>query len=161
MANINESVTLAKALSIKNRLAGRLSQARSNVETYNCVQAGQRDADSVDVRAELDRYRKLQEAIIAVKAAIHRANAAVYEDILRVGEVKSAVKLLNDLNTKHGKEANYGAMEFVYDSVIRKPEVLETVRALEGEIDTIQDRLTQYNASTRIDIPGDVLDLAR
>jgi hypothetical protein len=28
-----EAVTLAKALSVKNRLAGRLSQARSNIET--------------------------------------------------------------------------------------------------------------------------------
>ena len=48
MANV-ETITLAKALSVKNRLAGRLSQARSNVETYNCVQAGQRDGQAVDV----------------------------------------------------------------------------------------------------------------
>ncbi|MGE3822537.1 MAG: hypothetical protein AB7I30_24235 [Isosphaeraceae bacterium] len=161
MATTNETLTLAKALSIKNRLAGRLSQARSNVETYNCVQAGQRDAESVDVRAELARYRKLQEALVVLKAAIHQANAPVYQDVLRLGEIKSLVKMLNDLNTKQGKEANYGGMEFDYDSVIRKPEVLETIRALEGEIDTIQDRLTQYNASTRIDVSRDVLDLAR
>src|SRR5437016_1081109 len=122
MANI-ETITLAKALSVKNRLAGRLSQARSNVETYNCVQAGQRDAQTVDVRVEFDRYRKLQEALVVVKAAIQRANVTVYEDILRLGEIKSTVKMLNDLNTKQGKEAGYGGIEFNYDSVIRKPEV--------------------------------------
>lgn len=160
MANL-ETITLAKALSVKNRLAGRLSQARSNVETYNCVQAGQRDEETVDVRAELGRYRRLQEALIALKAAVQRANAPVYEDILRLGEIKSTVKMLNELNTKQGKEANFGGIEFVYDSVIRKAEVLEMVRALEGEIDTIQDRLTQFNAATRIELPGDVLDLAR
>jgi hypothetical protein len=160
MANI-EAITLAKALSVKNRLAGRLSQARSNVETYNCVQAGQRDGQTLDVRAELDRYRKLQEALVAVKAAIQRANVPVYEEILRLGEIKSTVKMLSDLNTKQGKEAQYGGIEFNYDSVIRKPEVLEMIRKLEGEIDTIQDRLTQFNASTRVEIAAEVLDLAR
>jgi hypothetical protein len=29
-----ELLTLAKALSVKNRLAGRLAQARENIETY-------------------------------------------------------------------------------------------------------------------------------
>jgi hypothetical protein len=33
MANL-ELLTLAKALSVKNRLAGRLAQARENIETY-------------------------------------------------------------------------------------------------------------------------------
>ena len=53
-----EPVSLAKALSVKNRLAGRLSQARSNIETYNSVLAGQRDDEgraTVDVRAEYER----------------------------------------------------------------------------------------------------------
>lgn len=33
MANL-ELLILAKALSVKNRLAGRLAQARENIETY-------------------------------------------------------------------------------------------------------------------------------
>ena len=52
-----EAVTLAKALSVKNRLAGRLAQARTNIETYNSVLAGQRDDEgrsTVDVRAEYE-----------------------------------------------------------------------------------------------------------
>lgn len=160
MANI-ETLTLAKALSVKNRLAGRLSRTRSNIEAENCVQAGQRASEGLDVRAELDRYKAIQEALIVVKAAIQRANGPVYEDILRLGEIKSAVQMLSNLNTKQGKEAMYGGIELEYDSVIRKPEALEMVRALEGEIDTIQDRLTQHNASTRIELPSAVLDLAR
>ena len=85
----------------------------------------------------------------------------VYEEILRLGEIKSEIEMLNSLETKHGKEAGYNGMEIVYDSVIRKPEVLDMVRAYEGEIDTIQDRLTQFNATTRVEIPREILDLAR
>ncbi len=156
-----ESLTLAKLLAIKNRLAGRLTQARNNVQTYNCVQAGQRDGQTVDVRAEYARYRQLRDALVTVKAALQQANAPIYDDVLRLAELKAEVQFLSGLETKHGAEANYGGISFDYDSVIRKPEVLDMIRALEGEIDTIQDRLLQYNAATRVDLSSEVLALAR
>jgi hypothetical protein len=160
----SESVTLAKALSIKNRLAERLSQARSNIETYNSVPAGQRDEKGqaiVDVRAEYERMLMLQEGLVAVKAAIQRANAPVYEDVLRLGEKKALVQMLNELNTKHGTEPGFGGVEHRYAATILKPEVLEAVRRLEIDIDKLQDKLNQYNATTTVEIPQTVLDLAR
>jgi hypothetical protein len=160
----SESVSLAKALSIKNRLAGRLSQARSNIETYNSVLAGQRDEQgqaTVDVRAEYERLLMLQEGLVAVKAAIQRANAPVYEDVLRLGEKKALVQMFNGLNTKHGSEPGFNGVEYRYAATILKPEALETVRRLEAEIDKVQDKLNQYNATTAVEIPQAVLDLAR
>src|SRR5271157_4316496 len=109
MAN-PELLTLAKALSVKNRLAGRLAQARSNIETYNSVLAGQRDdygKATVDVRAEYDRYRKLQDGLIVVKAAIQRASLPIYEDILQLGELKSVIQMLSGLNTKNEGARGY------------------------------------------------------
>jgi hypothetical protein len=159
-----ESVSLAKALSIKNRLAGRLSQARSNIETYNSVLAGQRDAEgraTVDVRAEYERLLMLQEALVTVKAAIQRANAPVYEDVLRLAEKKALIQLLNGLSTKHGSEPGFNGVEYRYVATITKPEVLELVRRLEAEIDKLQDKLNQYNAATTVEVPQHVLDLAR
>ena len=159
-----ESVTLAKALSVKNRLAGRLSQARMNIETYNSVLAGQRDSQdqsTVDVRAEYERLLMLQEGLVAVKAAIQRANIAVYEDVLRLGEKKALLQMLAGLNTKHGSEPGFNGVEYRYSATILKPEVLEMVRRLETVIDKLQDKLNQYNATTMVEIPVAVLDLAR
>jgi hypothetical protein len=159
-----EALTLAKALSVKNRLAGRLAQTRSNIETYNSVLAGQRDEEgraTVDVRAEYERLLMLQEGLVAVKAAIHRANSAVYEDVLRLGEKKALLQMLGGLSTKHGTEPGYNGVEYRYSATILKPEVLEMVRRLEAEIDKLQDRLNQYNATTTVEIAGAVLDLAR
>lgn len=159
-----ESVSLAKALSVKNRLAGRLAQARSNIETYNSVLAGQPGDNgraSVDVRAEYERLLSLQEGLVAVKAAIQRANAAVYEAVLRLGEKKALIQMLNGLNTKHGIEPGFGGIEYRYAATITKPEVLEMVRRIEAEIDRLQDTLNQYNASTDVELPQAVLDLAR
>ena len=163
MPNI-ETLTLAKALSVKNRLAGRLAQARTNIETYNSVLAGQRDdygKATVDVRAEYDRYRKLQDGLIVVKAAIQRANLPIYEDILQLGELKSVIQMLGGLNTKQGTEPGINGVEFRYSAVILKPEVLEMVRKLEAEIDVIQDKIHEFNALTRVEIPAWILDLAR
>ena len=160
----SESVTLAKALSIKNRLAGRLSQARSNIEAYNSVPAGQRDDDAratVDVRAEYERLLMLQEGLVAVKAAIHRTNTPVYEDVLRLAEKKALVQMLGGLNTKHGTEPGYAGVEFRYSATILKPEVLEMVRRLEAEIDKLQDKLNHFNATVTVEIPQAVLDLSR
>lgn len=157
-----ESLTLARALAVKNRLAGRLAQARANIETYNSVLIGQRLAQgTVDVQAEFDRFRALQEALIAVKSGIQRANAPIAEAILRLGELKSLVQMLNGLNTKHGTEPGYNGAEFQYDAVLRKSDVLEQVRRLEAEIDTTQERINTHNAATRIELPTSLLDLAR
>ena len=159
-----ESVTLAKALSIKNRLAGRLVQAKTTIDAYNSVEAGQGAAQAgpgVDVRAELARYLAIQEGLIAVKAAIQRANAAIYDEVLRLGEKKALIQLFTGLNTKQGREPGYNGVEYQYVATITKPEALEMVRRLEGEADAIQDRLNQHNASTRVELPTAVLDLAR
>jgi hypothetical protein len=159
-----ETLTLAKALSVKNRLAGRLAQARSNIETYNSVLAGQRDGDVravVDVRAEYERLLALQEGLVAVKAAVQRANAPVYEDVLRLAEKKALVQMLSNLNTRHGTEPGFNGVEYRYSATILKPEALEMVRRLEGEIDRLQDRLNQYNATATVEVAQHVLDLAR
>jgi len=163
MAN-PELLTLAKALSVKNRLAGRLAQARSNIETYNSVLAGQRDdygKATVDVRAEYVRYRKLQDGLIVVKAAIQRANLPIYEDILQLGELKSVIQMLSGLDTKNGTEPGYNGVEFRYSAVILKPEALGIIRELEAQIDAIQDKINEFNASNRIEIPTWILNLTR
>ncbi|WP_435018827.1 hypothetical protein TA3x_000814 [Tundrisphaera sp. TA3] len=161
-AGTAESVTLAKALAIKNRLAGRLSQARSNIETYNSVLAGRNEAGtSLDVHAEYDRLLTLQEAMVIVKATIQEGNIPIYRDILRLAEKKALVQMFQGLNTKHGVEPGYGGAEYRFEAAFTKPDTLERIRRLESEIDAIQDLLTHYNNTTRVELPTAVLDLAR
>jgi hypothetical protein len=163
MANV-ELLTLAKALAVKNRLAGRLTRARENIETYNSVLAGQRDdygKATVDVRGEYAGYRKLQDGLIVVKAAVQRASLPVYEDILQLGELKSVIQMLDGLNTTNGTAPGAHGVEFRYSAVMLKPEVLEIIRELEAQIDTIQEKLNEFNSATRIEIPAWILNLAR
>ena len=77
------------------------------------------------------RYRKLQDGLIVVKAAIQRANLPVHEDILQLGELKSVIQLLGGLNTKNGSEPGANGVEYRYNKVMLKPEVLGMIRELE------------------------------
>lgn len=156
-----ESLTLAKALAVKNRLVGRLTQARSNIETYNSVLVGQAGESSIDVRAEFQRYLSLQDAVVRVKSVIQRANMPLLEDIFKMSEVKDRLKLLSGLNTKSGSEPSFNGLIYTYVTTYTKAEVLEMIRRLEAEIDTIQDRLNAHNATTRVDLEAADLELAR
>ena len=161
ISTLTERITLAKALAVKNRMAGRLVQTQSSIETSNSVLIGQRDS-SVDVRGEFARYEAIQAGIVAVKGAIQRANLPIFERIFELAEIKTRIKLLVDLPTKHGAEpGSYGGAEYVYDATFLKPEVLELVRKLEAQADQFQDELNQYNAATTVEISTAILDLAR
>ena len=155
-----ERITLAKALAVKNRLAGRLVQAETAIETDNSVLIGRRPT-AVDVRAEYARYASIQSAIVALKAATQRANLPIFERIFELAEIKTRLKLLTDLDTKHGAEPGYNGSEFVYDAVFQKPEVLELIRRLEAQADQIQDELNHHNAVTTVEVATALLDLAR
>jgi hypothetical protein len=116
---------------------------------------------TVDVRAEYARYRKLQDGLIVVKAAIERANVPIYEDILQLGELESVIQMLGGLNTKNGTEPGASGVEFRYSAVLLKPEVLSMIRELEVEVDAIQEKIDEFNNSTRIEIPAWIVELAK
>ncbi|QEH33093.1 hypothetical protein OJF2_15900 [Aquisphaera giovannonii] len=157
-------ITLAKALSIRKRLAGRLAQARSLIIEYNSVLSGLYDVlgkSTVDVRVEYDRFRKIQDGLIVVKALIQRANQPIDEDLLQLRELRSLIRLLNELDTRHGTEPGLNGVEYQYMAVFRKPDVLAMVRDLEVQMDALQDRIDEFQNEARVEIPSWILTLAQ
>src|SRR5262249_18393461 len=71
-------ITLAKALKLKNRLAGRLAKVQADIQAYNSVPEGQ--ADQVNVPALLRTREELVGALVALKTAINDANREVQRD---------------------------------------------------------------------------------
>ena len=154
------SLSLSKAMKVKNRLAGRLGKYQSSIQAYNSVLEGHRRA--VDVTA-LDRTRaEIVEALIGLKTAITDGSRGLQETIYRLAEKKSEVEFLNGLNTRNGSELVYGhTAPQVYVATIQMKEVGERVKKLESEIDELQDRIDAYNAHPeRITVDARVLELA-
>ena len=153
---MKQKVTIARALKEKNRIAGRLAKAREQVGKENsCDKKVPRGIDVVETFAQ---SKVLRDRLIAIKSAIAIANQPIVAKIIELDEVKSEIAYLNGLNVKEGVfvESNYGSrVESEIDAVIRKPQVLEEIAALQTRADRLQDGLDEFNAMTKVEIEID------
>ena len=153
-------ITLAKALKVKNRLAGRLAKAQADIQAFNSVPAGQ--ADQVNVPALMQTRAELVGALVALKTAINDANREAQRDIYLLAEKKATAQFLAGVNTRHGPQpAVYpSTTEVSYVAALKKADVDGLVARLEKEIDQLQDKLDQFNHVRRIEVDGRILELA-
>ncbi|MCE9560767.1 MAG: hypothetical protein K8U57_01805 [Planctomycetes bacterium] len=155
MLNIN----LAKALKLKNRLAGRITKLTQTAQLYNSTQEG---AEQIDVRAAYTERADLVRRLTDLKHAITQANAPIQKDIFALAEMKAEVTLLAGLNTKHGTVIEgyptSGAVSYI--AQFRKGEVDAMTTALETRIDALQDKLDTFNATTTIAVDRDTVAVA-
>jgi len=153
-------ITLAKALKIKNRLAGRLAKVQADIQAYNSVPEGQ--ADQVNVLALVKSREELVEALVGLKTAINDANREAQRDIYLLAEKKATAQFLAGLNTRHGPQPPVypSTVEVVYVAALKKADVDGLVAGLEKEIDQLQDKLDQFNHVHKIEVDGRILELA-
>lgn len=153
-------INLAKALKLKNRLAGRLARLTSDIQTYNSVQQG---TEAVDVRNRLRERAETVTLLTDLKFAVSQANLSVQKVIFDLAERKAEVALLSGLNTRHGvyKEGYPVGGDVTYVAQFRKAEIDELVSKLEAEIDRLQDQLDSFNHITTIEIDRKTVDLGK
>ena len=144
-------VTLARALKLKNRLAGRLAKIDSDFESYNSVPSG---TDRPDLKIVYAERSRVVARLIDLKLAISVANQPMQRTILELGEAgKSLVALLTKTSTKHGKILEgYHSTEIEYSAQFRKGDIDREVRRLEVVIDRLQEQLDGFNHRTVIGI---------
>ncbi len=139
---------LAKALKLKNQLAGEVAQLKELLGKQN-VRSSKQKFD-YDNREVLTRLRAKLDELVRVKAGLAVANAEIYAKIFRLAEFKGLVATLTALETKSGVfhegrgfgEANY---EVEYVAQLGKVDVDKLVAELQNEIQTLQDALDEFN----------------
>jgi len=149
-------VSIARALKEKNRVAGRLAKAREQVGKENS--RDKKVPRGIDVAETFAQSKVLRDRLIAIKSAIAIANQPIVAKIIELDEVKSEISYLNGLEVKEGcfVESNYGSrVESEIDAVIRKPQVLEEIAALQAKADQLQDELDEFNATAKVEIEID------
>jgi hypothetical protein len=146
---------LAKALKLKNQLAGEVTELKDRLGKQNSRAA--KVPFDYDANEVLKSLREKIDELVGVKASIAAANAALYPRIFRLAELKGLVTLLKSLDVRHGvfKEAgNYAqpAYEIKYIAQLKKAAVDELVTELEAEISTLQDQLDEFNHTQSIEV---------
>lgn len=148
-------ITLARALKLKNRLAGRLAKLDRDFENYNSLPAG---TDRPDLKVLYAERNKLVSQLIDLKFALNAMNQPMQRIILELGEAKSLVALLTRTSTKHGKVVEgYHGTEIEYTALFRKGDIDREVRRLEVVIDQLQEQLDAFNHRTALGIDADLL----
>lgn len=151
-------ITLAKALKVKNRLAGVISKLDQEIRAYNSVQEG---AEKHDVRDLYHRRKAMVRHLVALKAAITLANAPVQAVIYELAELKALIALLNGLETKHGTFVEgYSTTAVGYVCQLRRGDVNDEVVRLQSDIDRMQDQLDTFNHVTKIAVASDTMSVA-
>jgi hypothetical protein len=153
-------ITLAKALKVKNRLAGRLAKVQADIQAFNSVPHGQ--AGQVNVPVLMQAREELVGALVGLKAAINDANREAQRDIYALAEKKATAQFLAGVNTRHGPQpAVYpNTTEVHYVAALMKADVDALLARLEQEIDQLQDRLDQFNHTRKVEVDGRLLELA-
>lgn len=153
------SITLAKALKLKNRLAGRLAKVQGDIQTYNSVLKEQ--AGRVDVPACIKLYDQLQETLIGLKTKIILANSPIQETLIRMGELKAKMSFLDMIHVRDGAERHgYQNTEVVWVATLTKEKIDAERKTLETQIDALQDSVDSFNHTTKLEVPQSYLDLA-
>lgn len=146
---------IAKALKLKNQLAGEVAQLKDLITKQNSRSSKQKfDYDNREV---LTRLRTKVAELVKVKAAVAAANAEVYDKIFRLAELKGLVMTLTGLDTKagvfhEGRGFGEAAYEVEYVAQIGKVDVDKLVAELNTEIQSLQDALDEFNFTRSVNL---------
>ena len=152
-------ITLARALKLKNRLAGQLSKLGGRAVAHNSNVVGAKNPyNSLDVFRE---YEDVQAKLVEVKTSIQLANASIVRKIIEIGEARSQISLLQGINVTEGSvlQNNYlNDKEVVreYVAAIGAEKRDTMIAELELDIDNLQDDIDSHNATTQIDLSFDL-----
>jgi len=146
---------IAKALKLKNQLAGEVAQLKELLTKQNSRSSKQKfDYDNREV---LTRLRAKLAELVKVKAAVAAANAEIYDKIFRLAELKGLVTTLTGLDTKAGvfhEGGRFGDVgyEVEYIAQLGKVDVDKLVAELNAEIQSLQDALDEFNFTRSVNL---------
>ncbi len=148
-------MNLAKALKLKNSLAGELNRLQHILTRENSRRSD--NVSKVNRQEVWDQILATSDRLGLVKAKIAEANVPIYVNLERMAELKSRIAFLNRLETREGEEALfYGGSDpakvvYQWDAFINREQLDGMVSMLQKQIEEMQDEVDEYNNKTHID----------
>ena len=142
---------LSKALKLKNKKVNEYNNLITKMVSHNSY-----DIDTKKVYNSQSLYMSAidaREDLIKFKTAIHLTSEPIREKIFRMGEYKNLLMNLNRLNTTEGvvKSRGYGESDkSTYACSINEEKKVEMMEWYQNAIETIQDEIDVFNATTEL-----------
>jgi hypothetical protein len=144
-------MTIKQALKQKNKLIKSITENTKLMQQYNSVEVGNKRPYSS--KTLYDKISFDMSQLATLKAKIHVANTPVLSKIFEMSELKSLVSSIKKMDCTEGKSNRDRyrlESEVVLTSEISLVQRNEMVKELEEKIESIQDELDVYNATTTI-----------
>lgn len=146
---------LAKALKVKNRLAGEVAKLEEIVRRENTRRSD--NPSTIDVEEVYTQWSMKSLELVKVKSAIAKANIDIYYQIAEMEEYKNHITKLQMLNVKEGPEIVFigrdqEKMEYVWTPFINAEKRDELIQETQNKINNLQDKIDDYNANTDVNL---------
>lgn len=157
---MSNTVSIAKALKIKSRLAKELADCELLLKTRNCERFQIKDGGinqefKTNFKEKYDEYHTLQNKMLELKSEISKANIPIIPTMEKMNQLKAEISMLGGVSCLDDETTEaYGntVKEYKWVSQFDKLEIEAKKKELQSEIDKLQDALDEFNAVTRITI---------
>lgn len=149
----HHNMNLAQALKTKNRLAGELVRLNQILARENSRRSD--SVSKVDRVQVWEKIQKLSDELGALKGRIATANIGIYTKLERMAELKSRISFIQGLNKREGEEISFVGRDqeklvYQWESLINQEKADQLIVELQQQIDSLQDEVDAYNATTEI-----------
>lgn len=172
-------INIAKALKVKNRLAGRLRKIEAAIKQANQGQTWESDAKNMAWKVKVEPLNELREKILGglviVKSATQKANQGILSELILLAEMKTTLGWLGSIPASE-EDAGYRTRKKKVKDEATKQEteteeqqvhvcqwnaeiIKKKTAATQKDIEALQDKVDEYNASTFIELPDDIQSL--
>lgn len=153
-------MSLARALQVKNRIAGEIKAVQGRVQANNSYRVDR--PPEYDALDDFKAWQGLVDDLIRIKTAIAKANieAGLYEKIVRRDELKGMLTFARNIPTLKGKHDASGGYygrndeekvrELEYACKMDRKQVDALIETFERELDLLQQELARLNHETKI-----------
>lgn len=142
---------LSKALKLKNKKVTEYNESIRQMTISNSYDIDAKkiyNAKEISIKAE-----EQMNDIVKLKTAIHLTSEPIRSKIFKLGELKSYLGSVGRINTQEGPVKTHGystlsTITYVVD--INELEKVAKVKAIQDEIDSIQEEIDTFNATTEV-----------
>ena len=146
---MKKSVTIARALKEKNRIAGELAKVRKILSQKNSHERG--DVLKLDLKKLYEQEERLVGLLVKTKAKIALANKDIVSKIIELSETKSRLAWISAINTFEGSSGTY-SNKSEYIAELDELKQQEWIKKLQRRANQLQDQLDEHNGVRHIEI---------
>lgn len=141
-------MNIAKAQKKISRLKGEVASLKGRIGNAVSFLKG---SSHEDLEPLMRDYHEKVKQLIELKNAVMQKNVekGMFSTILRVGELKAEISLLEALQIKSGPEAHFGS-SLEYETQMGENQRQEMIAKLQSSVEEMIDSLDEFNASTTL-----------